>query len=99
VKDINHTFISLIPKPKTPIHPSNFRPISVCNVILKIITKTLANRVKSVLPSIITDHQSAFLSWRLIIDNTMLVLEQNVFDNATLSFDDNKVLKNINWIC
>lgn len=44
-------------------------------MILKIITKVLANRIKPILPEIITDNQSAFLSGRLISDNILLAFE------------------------
>lgn len=75
VDDINHTFICLIPKLNSSTTPPDFRPISLCNVLLKIITKTITNRIKSVLPFIISDHQSAFLHGRLITENTLLAYE------------------------
>ena len=73
--EINHTYISLIPKTNNPKNPSDFRPISLCNVILKTITKTVANRIKKVLPNIIHENQSVFLPGRLITDNSLIVFE------------------------
>ena len=57
---LNHTFITLVSKLNSPEFPHQFRPISLCNVHYKIYSKVLANRLKKILPSIITKHQSAF---------------------------------------
>jgi hypothetical protein len=71
----NNTHICLIPKTNNPLYPSDFRPISLCNVTLKIITKTIANRLKSILHKIISPNQSAFIPGRLITDNTLIANE------------------------
>ena len=74
-EQLNHTFITLIPKKKNPECASDFRPISLCNVLYKIFSKVLANRLKKILPKIITEHQSAFTKSRLISDNILVAFE------------------------
>ncbi|CAL2246750.1 unnamed protein product [Prunus armeniaca] len=74
-KRLNHTHITLIPKVLNPRNMKQWRPISLCNVIYKIISKILTNRLKSVLPLLISPYQSAFVAERHITDNILVVHE------------------------
>lgn len=54
-ESINTTFISLIPKIKSPKKVLDFRPVSLCNVVYKLIAKLVANRLKNFLANTIPD--------------------------------------------
>ena len=72
---LNSTFISLIPKIKHPKKVSDYRPISLCNVVYKLISKVLVNQLKKFLASTIPESQSAFLFGRLISNSVLMAFE------------------------
>ncbi|KAL4355323.1 hypothetical protein GQ457_06G003800 [Hibiscus cannabinus] len=73
--ELNKTNIVLIPKVKNPCEAHHFRPISLCNFSMKVITKILASRLKRFLPDIISPSQSTFVNGRLFQDNIIIAHE------------------------
>jgi hypothetical protein len=73
-KGVNDTLIVLIPKKNDPEQLTNFRPISLCNVIYKVISKCLVNRFRPLLQDIIAPTQSVFIPGRMIM-NVLIAFE------------------------
>ena len=72
---LNHTNICMIPKITNPQTLSDYRPIALCNVQCKIISKCLVERLKSHLNDIVSDARAAFILGRLVNDNVMIAHE------------------------
>ena len=73
--EISNTLIALIPKIDTPNKYKDFRPISLCNIVYKIITKVLVHRLRPILNNIIGPYQSSFLPGRGTFDNFIVLQE------------------------
>ncbi|KAL8151086.1 hypothetical protein V2J09_020894 [Rumex salicifolius] len=52
---LNHKVVRLLPKVSSPRLISEFRPISLCSVLYKILSKVLANRLRTILGGLISD--------------------------------------------
>jgi exonuclease III len=100
---LNATFITLIPKEERATHPKQFRPISLCNVIYKIITKVIANRLKPLLPTIISNEQSGYVEGRQIMDSVILAnevihsLKTSKIPGMLIKLDLSKAFDRLSW--
>ena len=106
LKSLNQTFLTLIPKVNFPVDVSHFRPISLCNVIYKIISKILVSSLKPFMDMLITPYQNAFIQGRNITNNILLAHE--IFDTlrkkkgrkkgyGALKIDMCKAYDRVNW--
>lgn len=100
---INWANIALIPKCQTPEDPSHYRPISLINSTLKIVSKVLANRLSGLIDGLVDSTQSAFIRGRCIIDNISTAQELIFFmqkfrlPGLILKVDFTKVFDTVDW--
>ena len=75
LKSLNATFLALIPKVDGANSLDQFRPIALCNVMYKIITKLIAERLKPFLATLISEEQGGFVGGRQILDGVVIASE------------------------
>ena len=103
---LNNTLIVLIPKCENPSSMKVLRPISLCNVLHKLVAKVLANRMKDVLCRLISPSQAAFVPGRSITNNILLVSEvlhclkrrmRGRIGDVVLKLDISKAYDSVDW--
>ncbi|GAU48380.1 hypothetical protein TSUD_118070, partial [Trifolium subterraneum] len=102
-KGINSTFIAMIPKTDSPQRLNDFRHISLVGSLYKILAKVLANRLRLVIGSVISESQTAFVKDRQILDGILIAKE--VVDEARKSkkelmlfkVDFEKAFDSVDW--
>lgn len=103
---LNETEIILLTKLKDDQLVEEFRPISLCNVTMKIITKVLANRLKVCLHEVISESQSAFVKGRRISDNIFVAhkvthylrhMQNRQAGFLSIKVDMNKAFDRVEW--
>uniref|UniRef100_A0A803QNQ9 Reverse transcriptase domain-containing protein n=1 Tax=Cannabis sativa TaxID=3483 RepID=A0A803QNQ9_CANSA len=106
LRQVNETILVLIPKIKNASRVKDFRPISLCSTLYKVVSKTIANRLKTTLSDLISHNQGAFLSDRIIFDNIIIANEvihainnrkQGKVGWAALKLDMEKAFDKVEW--
>lgn len=99
----NSSFIALVPKSPVPKAPSDYRPISLMNSVMKLLSKVLARRLKSVMNDVVGPMQSAFISGRQINDSILIAsevvhsLKRNLSSGVVFKIDFEKAFDKVKW--
>ncbi|KAL8144739.1 hypothetical protein AgCh_003079 [Apium graveolens] len=105
-KGLNETIVVLVPNKKCPTKMTKLQYVSLCNILVKLITKVTVNKMKGLLESIISKNQSAFIPDRLISDNIMISYddmhylkreERGINDFISLKLDMSKAFERNEW--
>ncbi|CAH9116346.1 unnamed protein product [Cuscuta europaea] len=104
LKQVNHMIIALILKTNHAPKVSDYRPISCTNVVYKIITKILANRIAPCLPAFVDPAQGAFVHGRLMFDKNFLAQDlvrgytrKRISPRSMIKVDLRKAYDTISW--
>jgi hypothetical protein len=101
--NLNSTFLALIPKSNKPQTFGDYRPISLCNLVYKLISKVIANRIKPILSRNLSAEQFGFLEGRLIHDaigtahECIHSIKQKHLKALILKLDLQKAYDCVNW--
>ena len=105
LNELNSTLTVLIPRIQNPTSDSQYRPISLCNVVYKTMAKLLVTRLRQILPKLISLCQSAFIPGRWIAENKVILHEtlhifkkRKVKDGMmAVKLDQQKIYDRVNW--
>ncbi|KAL0302255.1 UNVERIFIED_CONTAM: hypothetical protein Sangu_3110900 [Sesamum angustifolium] len=104
LRQLNHTIIALVPKSEHSPSVADYRPISCCNVIYKVITKIIADRLSPALMQLVDSSQAAFVGGRNITDNIFLAQEmvrqysrKRISPRCTINVDLRKAFDSVSW--
>lgn len=102
-KGCNSSFIVLIPKSDSAKHASNFRPISLMNAIMKLLTKVLARILKGVMDILVSDSQMAFIKGMQLSDCVLITsevyaaLKSRKIKGVIMKIDFEKAFDSVRW--
>lgn len=103
LRALNGSFITLIPKKKKDMTPNRYKLIVLCNVVYKIIAKVIANRLKPLLPTLVSKEQTRYVEGRQILNNIFNVnkvvhsLKRNKNAGMIIQLDLEKAYDKLSW--